>query len=162
MKTIHQPARDLPVIDETEVLVVGAGPAGIGAALAAGRSGGKTLLVEQFNCVGGMATSGLMSHFSGSPTSSFYREVIEAMEAHAAGQAPGARTGHSHAIRHESLKTILLRKLDEAKVGLRLHNRSRHGRSGWRASTGCGCDPSAGPAGGSRSQPEVIPHAPPA
>ena len=121
MKTYHEPARELPVIDEPEVLVVGAGPAGVGAALAAARNGARTLLVEQANCVGGMATSGLMSHFSGSPSSPFYRELIESMEAHPAGQAPGVPDGHGHAIRHEALKSVLMRKLDEAQVALRLH-----------------------------------------
>jgi hypothetical protein len=121
LKTIHEPARDIPVIDETDVLVVGAGPAGIGAALAAGRSGVKTLLVEQFNCVGGMATSGLMSHFTGSASSPFYRELVDAMEAHPPGQAPYTHTATWHGIRHEALKSVLLRKLDEAHVGLRLY-----------------------------------------
>lgn len=121
MKSHCEPARETPVADEVEVLVVGAGPAGIGAALAAGRCGVKTLLVEQFNCVGGMATSGLMSNFSGSPTSPFHRELIEAMEAHPAGRSADCPPNNAHAIRHEALKSVLLRKLDEAKVGLRLY-----------------------------------------
>ncbi len=48
----------LPVFDDVDVLVVGGGPAGIGAALAAAREGMKTLIVEQFNCLGGVATAG--------------------------------------------------------------------------------------------------------
>ena len=116
-----EPAREIPITDDVDVLVIGAGPAGIGAALAAGRCGAKTLLVEQFNCVGGMATSGLMSNFSGSPTSPFHRELIEAMEAHPAGQSPDCPPNNAHAIRHEALKSVMLRKLDEAKVGLRLY-----------------------------------------
>ena len=49
---------ELPVYDSVDVLVVGGGPAGIGAAFAAGRQGMKTLIVEQFNCLGGVATAG--------------------------------------------------------------------------------------------------------
>ena len=45
-KTFHEPPRELPVIAETEVLVCGAGPAGIGAALQAARNGAKTMLIE--------------------------------------------------------------------------------------------------------------------
>ena len=52
MKSFCEPTREIPVLDEVDVLVVGAGPAGCGAALAAARQGMKTLLVEQFNCVG--------------------------------------------------------------------------------------------------------------
>ena len=52
--------KDIPVIDETEVLVVGAGPAGIGAAVASARNGAQTLLVERFGVLGGNLTAGLV------------------------------------------------------------------------------------------------------
>ena len=64
MKTIPEPNCEIPIIDEVDVLVVGGGPAGIGAALSAARLGAKTLIVEQFNCLGGVATSGGHNHFS--------------------------------------------------------------------------------------------------
>ncbi|MFO1400613.1 MAG: FAD-dependent oxidoreductase [Steroidobacteraceae bacterium] len=48
------------VVDEADVLVVGGGPAGIGAALAAARSGARTILVERYGHLGGMATGGLV------------------------------------------------------------------------------------------------------
>lgn len=41
-----------PVRGEYDAVVVGAGPAGCGAAIALGRSGMKTLLIERFNCLG--------------------------------------------------------------------------------------------------------------
>jgi heterodisulfide reductase subunit A-like polyferredoxin len=58
MARILEPNRDIPVLAQVDVLVVGGGPAGIGAALSAARLGAKTLIVEQFNCLGGVATSG--------------------------------------------------------------------------------------------------------
>jgi len=64
METIPEPNRELSVVDTVDVLVVGGGPAGIGAALSAARLGAKTLIVEQFNCLGGVATSGGHNHFS--------------------------------------------------------------------------------------------------
>lgn len=48
---------------ETDVLVVGGGPAGVCAAIAAARNGAKVLVVERGNCLGGMATRGLVGPF---------------------------------------------------------------------------------------------------
>jgi hypothetical protein len=53
--------RKTPILGEYDVIVAGGGPAGFGAAVAAGRSGAKTLLIERFNCLGGMWTSGLVN-----------------------------------------------------------------------------------------------------
>jgi hypothetical protein len=64
MKTIAEINRSIPVIDEVDVLVVGGGPAGVGAALSAARLGAKVLVIEQFNCLGGVATSGGHNHYS--------------------------------------------------------------------------------------------------
>jgi len=57
---IVEPARQVPVRHETEVLVVGGGPAGVAAAVAAARNGASTTLVERYNHLGGMATGGLV------------------------------------------------------------------------------------------------------
>ena len=62
MKTITEERREIPVSREVDVVVAGGGPAGIGAALAAARTGAKTILVEQFGCLGGVATTGLHTH----------------------------------------------------------------------------------------------------
>ena len=64
MKIIPEPNRELAVVEEVDVLVVGGGPTGVGAAISAARLGAKTLIVEQFNCLGGVATSGGHNHFS--------------------------------------------------------------------------------------------------
>ena len=54
----------LSCVREVDVLVVGGGPAGVGAAFAAARNGAETLVVEQFNCLGGVATAGGHGHIS--------------------------------------------------------------------------------------------------
>jgi hypothetical protein len=62
--------RNIPLLAaDYDVVVCGGGPAGTAAAIAAGRGGAKTLLVESQGQLGGMATSGLVSHWLGGRTS---------------------------------------------------------------------------------------------
>src|SRR5580765_6859084 len=55
--TISEPAREVDVVHETGVLVVGSGPAGLAAAVAADRAGVDVTLVERFGCYGGNITA---------------------------------------------------------------------------------------------------------
>jgi flavin-dependent dehydrogenase len=55
--------RELPVRYETDVLVVGGGPAGVAAAMAAAKQGASVRLVESQNCLGGMGTAGMVPAF---------------------------------------------------------------------------------------------------
>ena len=57
---VMQPARPLAVWQETDVLVVGGGPAGFTAAVAAARAGARTLLIERYGYLGGLWTGGLV------------------------------------------------------------------------------------------------------
>jgi len=59
-KTITEPAREIPVLAETDVLVIGGGPAGVAAAISASRAGAETYLVERYNHLGGLWTGGLV------------------------------------------------------------------------------------------------------
>ncbi len=67
MKNIREQARDVPVAAEADVAVAGAGPAGFATAVNAARPGARTVLLEQGGIVGGVATTGLMSHWTGDP-----------------------------------------------------------------------------------------------
>ena len=90
--------RDLPLKHEADVIVVGGGPGGLGAAVMAARAGARTLLVERFGFLGGMATSGevhpfMRNHVDDLPIDGpVYVEWIEAMDRYRANQ------GHSQYI----------------------------------------------------------------
>src|SRR3954471_23298049 len=58
--TVAEPGRDLPVHAVCDVLVVGGGPAGTAAAIAAGRLGADVILLERYNHLGGLSTGGLV------------------------------------------------------------------------------------------------------
>jgi len=64
-KTLTEPARQTPVWGEYDVVVLGGGPAGIAAAVAAARAGRKTLLVERYGFLGGMGTAAGVTNFCG-------------------------------------------------------------------------------------------------
>jgi hypothetical protein len=63
--TYREPAREIPIIGEYEVIVVGGGCAGLCAAIASARAGAKTLLIERFGFLGGTATASLMNNING-------------------------------------------------------------------------------------------------
>ena len=64
-KIITEPARQIPLYGEYEVAVLGGGPAGIAAAVAAARAGRRTLLIERYGFLGGMGTAAGVTNFCG-------------------------------------------------------------------------------------------------
>src|SRR5580658_2722834 len=64
-KTISEPARQIPLYGEYDVAVLGGGPAGIAAAVAAARAGRRTLLIERYGFLGGMGTAAGVTNFCG-------------------------------------------------------------------------------------------------
>ncbi len=59
-ETILEPAREVPVYGHCDVLVVGGGPAGLAAAVAAAREGADVVLLERYGHLGGLSTGGLV------------------------------------------------------------------------------------------------------
>ena len=101
-----------PVLGEYDAVVVGAGPAGCGAALALGRAGMKTLLIEKFNCLGGAWTTGFMNPFFDCHAKiGIVQELVEELKA--AGQFGGF---WNISFNYEYMKAILEKKMQAANV----------------------------------------------
>jgi len=61
MKTLHEPAREISVIEDCDICVVGGSCTGVFAAIRAARLGAKVALVENNGFFGGVATAGLVN-----------------------------------------------------------------------------------------------------
>jgi glycine/D-amino acid oxidase-like deaminating enzyme len=110
---VTEPERKIPVEKDADVVVAGAGPAGFSAAICAAREGARTILIEQSGSVGGVATTGLMSHWAGRTEPGFFEEIIE--RSHDLSE-------NRRVINPEKLKTVMLDMLREAGVELYLYN----------------------------------------
>jgi len=69
--------REIPVTHTADVLVIGGGPAGIGAAIGAAKSGAKALLVERYGFLGGNATASLVGPFMTSYSADGKTQLIQ-------------------------------------------------------------------------------------
>ncbi|NLN02619.1 MAG: FAD-dependent oxidoreductase [Lentisphaerae bacterium] len=146
-ETLHE-TLTTPVAGRYDIIVAGSGPAGFAAAITAGRMGARTLLLEQTHAVGGIATSGLMSHWTGATQGPLYNEILERES------QPGPEEKYSgrHIINPDKLKLVMLEMLQEAGVDLLLYtfvaapvmegNRvvgviteNKNGRQAWRAAS---------------------------
>ena len=124
-QTIHEPARATPVIHSTDVLVVGSGPGGLAAALAAARCGVQVTLLERFGCFGGNITTVGVEGFA------WYRHehTVEAggigWEFEDRAKAMGAAVPESQSLSYEldseGFKLVADRLIEEAGITPMLH-----------------------------------------
>ena len=141
MKTYSEPARDIPVARDVDVVVVGGGPAGLAAAIASARNGASTVLVERFGYLGGTATAALMACINGfrnqvEPDSTqtvrgIAEEIVLALKAmDGLGKSPypqksypttPGRLEYSYAIDTEKFKYITMKLCRDAGVDMMLH-----------------------------------------
>ncbi|HUV39999.1 MAG TPA: FAD-dependent oxidoreductase, partial [Planctomycetota bacterium] len=122
---VSEPARRVPVIGRYDVAVIGGGPAGVAAAVAAARGRARVLLVEQTGCLGGMGTAGQVPAFcpysrGGKPLiRGIGLEVLERLRA-----AGGVGRDHSDygwiPINAEILKQVYDAMVGRERIDLRL------------------------------------------
>jgi ribulose 1,5-bisphosphate synthetase/thiazole synthase len=124
---VIQPQRKLSLLGQTDVLVVGAGPAGVAAAIAARRAGAEVTLVERYNHFGGLWTGGLVliviGHLVKGPKQvcmGIGEEMMLRLEKYEGGimnRGPGL----SPTVDAEALKFVMLDMIEEAGVKVFLH-----------------------------------------
>jgi len=142
-----EPGHELPLVNDADVIVCGAGPAGVSAAITAARSGARVRLFEWRGCVGGVWTAGLLGYLLDFNKPGFAQELAKKL------QDRGIRRGTSKsAITYEpeGMKLLLEDLLVDAGVKFQLHTRvaaayregrqlntiiteSKSGREAWRA-----------------------------
>ncbi len=120
----HESARDINVYTEADVVVVGAGPAGVTAAIAAAREGVDTILIERYGHLGGMATGGLVLMIN--PTAGqgqeWMKRLNEVNGVHNLSKTKEPEWGHTIMVDPELLKCILNDMALDAGVRLLLHS----------------------------------------
>ncbi|CAM3085550.1 FAD-dependent oxidoreductase [Rariglobus hedericola] len=113
----EEPARSLPVIAECDVLVIGGGPGGIGAAVAAARNGAKTILVERFGSFGGTWTAGLLSAIMPYPfVKGLFLELVERWTQAGGWNTWGDKYGAGGSYDSEAAKVVLDRFIVDAGI----------------------------------------------
>lgn len=111
--------QEIPQIADVDVLVCGAGPAGLGASIRAARLGMSVMVIEMMGCLGGIATAGMMSHWGGRSSSKVMQEIWDLTYENAKNVGWDENSGcGKNAIYHEVQKITLeeMMKKENIKV----------------------------------------------
>jgi hypothetical protein len=126
VKSVREEAKNIPVAAEVDVLVVGGGPSGVTAAVAAAREGASVMLVERYGCLGGLATGGLVLYmdavFDGEGTRQIEGLYAEIMDRLGGLNGVGVESPRRLHVDSEILKVVADQMCVDAGVRLRLHS----------------------------------------
>jgi hypothetical protein len=142
-----EPTRELPINQSSDVIVCGAGPAGVTAAISAARAGAKVQLFEAHGSLGGVWTSSLLGYLLDFDKPGFNQELVRRLRQRDAINGDGMN-GLSY--QPEEMKLLLEELCVAAGVKVQLHTRvvaayrqgrqlstivteSKSGRQAWRA-----------------------------
>lgn len=117
MNYYQESSKQILINSSVDVLVLGAGPAGFSAAVNSARQGANTMLIEQTGDVGGVATIGLMSHWTGNTQGGFYEEILD----RSCDSDDNSKRHNKVIINSEKLKTVMLEMLYESNVHVQLY-----------------------------------------
>ena len=124
---------DVPLTADADVVVCGAGPAGVSAAIAAARLGASVRLFEAHGCLGGVWTSGLLGYLLDFDKPGFNQELVQRLRERDAVRGEGMN-GLSY--EPEEMKVLLEELCMAAGVKVQLHTRVAAAyRTGRRLST---------------------------
>lgn len=121
--TLTEPERSTPIVGDYDVVVAGGGPAGIAAALAAGRAGARVALLDVAGCLGGTWTAGLVCWvIDGANKGGIIAELGDELDARGARafRVPG---GKNWAFDPEQMKLLLDERCAETSVTVQFHTR---------------------------------------
>ncbi|MBK34165.1 MAG: FAD-dependent oxidoreductase [Gemmatimonadetes bacterium] len=116
-------ARDVPIVEETDVVICGAGPAGIAAAIASARSGARTRLIELHGSLGGVWTTGALSWIIDSANKPGLMAELTSRLDERGARRTRVEGGANYAYDVEAMKLLLEEMCGEAGVDVRLHTR---------------------------------------
>jgi len=124
-KALLESAREIPVVDSTDVVVCGAGPAGVAAAIAAAQTGAGVVLIENHGQLGGIWTTGLLSWvIDAGNKDGIMRQIAERLDGRVDVVGGRRWTGKgSMPYDVEQMKLVLDQLCLESGVKIRLHTR---------------------------------------
>ena len=123
LATFSEASRSTPIVNHSDVLICGGGPAGVAAAIAAAREGAKTTLIEVHGCLGGVWTAGALTWIIDHENKAgVMKEILERLQAGGfrARLADGTWTNGYDV---EGMKSVLEEMCMEAGIRIRLHTR---------------------------------------